>query len=142
MLGRFVDAGWAYRFGPPAQDLIALTLERDRDGEPEILSQAFRFPAGRPSDPLGPAELGLTGALTRLADGGLAVRLASRRFAHGVRIEIPGHASADDAFGVEPGHERLVELAPAPGAVLSGGVPAGALAAINLAGHVRVTPLP
>ena len=56
LLGRFVDASWAYRFGPPAQDLIVATLE-DRDGL--ILSQAFRFPAERPPTQ-DAAELGLS----------------------------------------------------------------------------------
>ena len=56
VLGRLVDAAWAYRFGPPTQDVIALTLERP-DGE--LLSQAFHLPAGRPPDPLSPADLGL-----------------------------------------------------------------------------------
>jgi beta-mannosidase len=29
LLGRFVDAAWAYRFGPPAQDLVVLSLEQE-----------------------------------------------------------------------------------------------------------------
>src|SRR5205807_213638 len=58
LLGRFVDASWAYRFGPPAQDLIAVTLERGA----EVLSQSFRFPAGRPTARHSPPELGLSAA--------------------------------------------------------------------------------
>ena len=34
--------------GPPAQDLIVASLERDRDDGPELVSQSMRFPAGRP----------------------------------------------------------------------------------------------
>ena len=47
-LGRFVDTAWAYRFGPPAQDVVVASLERDGADGPELLSQAFHFPAGRP----------------------------------------------------------------------------------------------
>ena len=50
MLGRFVDAAWAYRFGPPGQDAIVATLERHDDHGTEFISQAVRFPAGRPLD--------------------------------------------------------------------------------------------
>lgn len=48
LIGRFVDAAWAYRFGPPAQDAIVVTLERSdvpADGS-EMLSQAVSFSGG------------------------------------------------------------------------------------------------
>ncbi|MDQ6745074.1 MAG: glycoside hydrolase family 2 protein, partial [Actinomycetota bacterium] len=48
VLGRFVDVGWAYRFGPPGQDLVVLSLERAGE-PPEVLGQAFRLPVGRPT---------------------------------------------------------------------------------------------
>ena len=41
MLGRFVDASWAYRFGPPAQDLIVAGIERDSGEGTRLVSQAF-----------------------------------------------------------------------------------------------------
>ena len=47
LLGRFVDVSWAYRFGPAAQDVVVGSLEREGE-EAELLSQSFRFPAGRP----------------------------------------------------------------------------------------------
>ena len=42
LLGRCVDAAYAYRFGPPAHDPVVATL-RDADGE--LLAQAAHFPA-------------------------------------------------------------------------------------------------
>ena len=49
VIGHFVDASWAYRFGPPAQDLIVGDARAiDGDGARPI-GQAFRFPLGRPS---------------------------------------------------------------------------------------------
>jgi beta-mannosidase len=105
LLGHFVDVNWAYRFGAPAQDLIVLSLERDG----ELLSQAFRFPVGRPVAPQPEARLGLRAHAWR-EPAGAAVRVSSDAFAHGVRLRVPGYAPRDDAFGVEPGHERVIEL--------------------------------
>ena len=93
-LGRFVDAAWAYRFGPPAQDAIVASLERAMErGGAELLSQAFHFPAGRPlaqeTEPSG------SGSRRRPRPRRTAtVRLAvtSRRLAYGVRIHAPGFA--------------------------------------------------
>ena len=65
LVGTFVDAAWAYRFGPPAQDAIVATLhgaggrDGEGDGDGEVLSQAFFFPAGRPTERRSAAELGL-----------------------------------------------------------------------------------
>jgi len=99
LLGRFVDVSWAYRFGAPAQDLVAVSL-LDADGE--LLSQAFRFPVGRP---LALGDVGLRGRLQ-----GTRLVVAADRFAYGVRVHAAGFDPSDDAFGVEPGGERTIEL--------------------------------
>ncbi len=141
LIGRFVDASWAYRFGPPAQDLVAVTLQ-GRDGA--VISQAFRFPAGRPLSACTADELGLEAQLQPGPEGPPQLRVRSRRFAYGVRVEVPGFVAGDDWFGVEPGGERILELAPAePGAgrdAPGGAGAAGALTALNLVGRVRIAP--
>src|SRR6185312_6386358 len=50
MVGSFVDAAWAYRFGPPAQHAIVATLSSGADATSDavttrdgVLSQAFFF---------------------------------------------------------------------------------------------------
>jgi beta-mannosidase len=137
LLGRFVDAAWAYRFGPAAHDLIAVSLERDReDGTVELISQAFRFPAGRPRDLRTAAELGLEASLVARPGAAPALRVATGRFAYGVRAVVPGYRASDDAFGIEPGHERLVTLHPIPGDEAGEG---GVVTALTLAGRVRLT---
>jgi beta-mannosidase len=132
LLGRFADVTWAYRFGPPAQDLVALSLERRSEGD--LLSQSFRFPVARPLARLSDEALGLRATAERTDQGTYVVRVASRRFAYGVRVELPGCVPADDAFGVEPGHERVIELLGSPY-----GSP-GAVTAVNLIGSVRLAP--
>jgi beta-mannosidase len=115
ILGRFVDASYAYRFGEPPHDAVVVSLERGG----ELLSQAVRFPAGRP--PREP-DLGLE---AERRDGHVVVR--TRKLAHGVRIH--GLGARLDGFVVEPGGERVV-------AVRREGE--GRLTAVNLDGEVAI----
>ena len=113
LIGHFVDAAWAYRFGPPAQNLIVASLEQgDRQsGETRLISQTFRFPAGRPSRVEADEQLGLQASATVLGPGGdVELRVRSCRLLYGVRLQVPGFDSSDDAFSVEPGGERRVRL--------------------------------
>ncbi|HEY1511467.1 MAG TPA: hypothetical protein VGF93_20835 [Solirubrobacteraceae bacterium] len=129
ILGRFVDVSWSYRFGPPAQDLIAISLERDG----EMLSQCFRLPAGRPSRRERPEQLGLTAVVQQRDERTAQLTVSSSRFAYGVRAAVPGFRSDDDAFCVEPGGERVISLRRVSEA--SG---AGTLTALNLDGRMRL----
>jgi beta-mannosidase len=133
LIGRFVDAAWAYRFGPPAQDLIVASLESG--DERELLSQAFRFPAGRPARREAAERLELTATARAAADQSVELTVRSRRLAYGVRIQTPGFIPEDDAFSVEPGGQRLVALYPeTPGLDFTGGT----VSALNLEGPVRI----
>jgi urease beta subunit len=61
--------------------------------------------------------------------------VATRRLAYGVRIHVAGFAPSDDAFSVEPGGSRTIELRPLmAGRALAG----GALTALNLDGRVAI----
>jgi beta-mannosidase len=133
MLGRFVDAAWAYRFGPPAQDVIVATIDAV-DQPQDILSQAFRFPAGLPKTRGGSGHVGLE-AVAHLIDEQLTLTLRTAGLAYGVRIDVPGFLADDDAFSVEPGRERRIRLRPEqPGARCTGGT----VSALNLDATVRV----
>jgi beta-mannosidase len=135
LLGRFVDAAWAYRFGPPAQDLIVLTLEDRQDPEPEVLSQAFRHPVGRPTTLETAAGLGLRARVVADGPGRARLLLASRRYAHGVRVHVDGFRAGDDAFSLEPGRERMIALT-ATGAEPR--PPRGHVTALNLRGPLAL----
>lgn len=110
LFGRFVDASWAYRFGPPAQNLIVATLEDPADGERRILSQAFHFPVARPTTPESAAKLGLRGEL-RQEDGVRKLALISDRLVWGVHLSGVGVEAEDDYFSLEPGVGRVIRCA-------------------------------
>lgn len=110
LLGRFADASWAYRFGPPAQDLIVASLESGDGENAERISQAFYFPAGRPTGTQTRERLGLEASVVRIAEDRLALRLSCPRMVYGVRIEADGALPIDDAFSLEPGVPREVTM--------------------------------
>jgi beta-mannosidase len=137
LLGRFVDVSWAYRFGPPAQDLVVLSLERPGASGTTLLSQSFLHPAGRPADRVSADRLGLAATVDGADDERPVVRIASRAFAYGVRVAVPGFRPSDDAFSIEPGHAREIGLR-REGPDASGPSPHGTVTALNLQGSVRV----
>jgi beta-mannosidase len=92
VLGRWVDAAYAYRFGEPQHDLVVAALERDG----ALLASAERFPAGRDPARHSAEELGLEAE----RDGDAAV-LRSRRALIGARV-------GRECVLVEPGRERRV----------------------------------
>ena len=133
LLGRFVDASWAYRFGPPTHDLIAFSLQDPTGG---LLSQAFRLPLRRPLAREATAHLGLSASVDASGADSVELCVRSRRFAYGVRVNVPGFTASDDAFSIEPGGERRIELTRG----VAGAMPAGAtITALNLAGRVPIT---
>ncbi len=136
LLGRFVDVSWAYRFGPPQQDVVVASLERDAGGGTELLGQAFRFPVGRPAERRRADELGLEARLLAGAPGVRArLLLRSRKVVHGLRIRSAGLVASDDALSLEPGHERVLSLEPSGARDAARAV---TITAVNLAGRVEV----
>ena len=131
VLGRWVDAAYAYRFGPPAHDVVVATLVR----HDVTLASTCRFPAGRPLEPRPAPELGARAWI----DGGAAPRVSveSRSLLYGVRVHLPGWRPEDDAFTVAPGERRTIALTP-EGAHTD--APAGELTALNLEGRLTVGP--
>ena len=134
VLGRFADVSYAYRFGPPAHDVVLATLE-DRG---TVLSRSVRFPFGRPVLPRPAEELGAGAVLERGDDGRLRLVLQSRVLLYGTRIHLPGWRASDDAFHLAPGERRALEL---EATQAGGSAPQGSVTALNLAGHLEVRPL-
>ena len=135
LIGRFVDAGWAYRFGEAAQDTIVVRLEREREAGIELLGHAVHFPAGWPLETESAAALGLDARAVRASAGTVQLFVSSRRVAYGVRIHAPGFVPVDDAFSIEPGVARSVVLRPEDDHAAFAG---GDLTALNLQGSVTI----
>jgi len=133
LLGRWADAAYAYRFGPPAHDVVLAALEQDG----QLRSQALRFPAGRPVVPRTAEEIGATAWTTIGTDGRRRLVLESRALLYGTRVHIPGWRPSDDALHVAPGGRRELVLTPVGE---SDGQPRGSVTALNLAGRLAVEP--
>ncbi len=130
-----MDATWAYRFGPPAQDLIVISLEEPGDLGAKLISQTFRLPAGRPLTRESAERLGVSVRLRPSGDGRAILSVNSRRFLYGARIDVPGFRASDDAFSIEPGHGRELKLVARPGAPEAR---RGGLTALNLEGRAPI----
>lgn len=130
ILGRFVDASYAYRFGPPGHDLICASLHREPGDCP--FAQSFRFPAGRSTQRMPVTDLGITAQSRLRADGSADILISARRFANGVRVTASNALPDDCYFGIEPGGSHRVVLAP----LVPGEPPAGiAVTATNAEGR-------
>jgi beta-mannosidase len=123
LLDGFSDLTWAYRFGPPAQDLIVATLREAG----VVAAQAFHFPVGRPR--ARELDLGLT---AEHKDGALTVR--TRRFAQAIAIDAEGFAPADDWFHLPPGSERTIAMPRVSGS----GAPRGTLQPLNCEAATKI----
>ncbi len=131
LLGRWADVSRAYRFGPPAHDVVLVALELDG----KLLSEALRFPAGRPLSPRTADELGAHAEVEPGPDGEPQLVLESRALLYGARIHLPGWRPSDDALHVAPGGRRELGLQRIDA---DAGPPQGTVTALNLAGRLTV----
>jgi beta-mannosidase len=126
-LGRFVDIGFAYRFGEPQQDVVVATLARG-----QLLSQSFFYPVRAPVERRTSGELGLVATAHRV-EGGARVDVAAKQLVRGVRLYGQGVEPAEDGLDLEPGRSRRIDVRlrePNAGAVSVG--------ALNLSGTLEV----
>jgi beta-mannosidase len=133
VMGRFLDLGWSYRFGPPSGDAIVASL---LDDAAAVIAQTFLFPLGPPLSRQSSAEIGLQATLALDGPERALLTLVAKRLAYGVRIAVPGWRPQDDAFALEPGQPRTIALTRGPDAETP---PVGSVAALNAAAPVRIT---
>jgi beta-mannosidase len=105
LVGGFRDLTRAYRFGPPAHDVVTATLASD-DDEPE--RETFYLPLGsaRPRHD----DIELEARAVRAATGEWALTITSPRFAQWIAIDAPGYEPSDAWFHLAPGATRTVRL--------------------------------
>jgi beta-mannosidase len=138
MLGRFVDSALTFGFGPPAHDAIVASLESvDEPGM--LISQAMRFPAGRPLGRDSGERTGVRAAARQDADGSVSIAIDCERLLYGAFLDIPGYEPEDNAFSVEPAISRVIRARPvSAGSNFVG----GSLKALNLSDTVAIEPPP
>jgi beta-mannosidase len=112
LLGHFVDASYAYRFGSPGHALVTARLVRGAEGAGrEVLARAFHLPLGLAHDP--DREVGLGATARAVQGGGYAVTVTAERFAQSVHFSASGYRPSDDYFHVAPRDAHVVLLTPA-----------------------------
>lgn len=124
LLGGFRDLTRAYRFGPPAADVVEVTL---RDSAGDVARNAVYLPEG-PARPLLP-DIGLRARATASSEGSWSLVVSTELFAQSVAIDIPGFQPADSWFHLAPRSERTILLRP----VTADHVPRGWIRALNCA---------
>lgn len=95
----FVDASYAYRFGPPGHDVLVATMRDKSDGA--LLGEAFHFPQGLSEHRQG--DIGLTASAAPHRDGGYELAVTSENLAQFVAVEAPGFVADDNHFHLAPG---------------------------------------
>ena len=109
VLGRFVDAGHAYRFGPSAHEVVLVELH-DEDG---LRARHTVLVHGLPAGVRDAAEIGLTATASMQPDNAAVVEVAAARLAYAVSLEASDFTTTDDVFTVPPGRSHTFELRPA-----------------------------
>jgi beta-mannosidase len=138
VLDRFVDAAYAYRFGPPSHDVVHAVWMLDGDvtprddGEPgarfggvPIIDEAVLLVHGdaRPVVDTGLEAL----VLSTTPDGAALLSVSTRAFAQCVRIGGATHEASDSYFPLLPGVERRVLVRP----IAEGGEAVVTVSALN-----------
>jgi beta-mannosidase len=100
----FTDLNYAYRFGPPKYDVVAVTL---RNGSGSACSHDVALPLGEMRQR--EADIGLS-ALLVSSSGPPEIRITTRRFAQWVSVVAPGYRPSDSWFHLPPGSERVITL--------------------------------
>jgi beta-mannosidase len=124
LIGSFFDITHAYRFGPAALDVTAITLDDAATGL--RLADAAHFPLGR-------GGLRADPDLSVETVGGDKLKIRATRFAACVQVTDAGWRVADEGFNLLPGEERIVQLIRVAGTA----EPAGTVRATNGENEVR-----
>lgn len=107
VLSGFFDASYAYRFGPPKHDVVAVTL---RDSKGGVISEAFFFPGLQESR----ATHGVV--VTAEAETGEAgtyrLMLQADRFLHSTYLDVHGFIADNNYFHLMPGRPKIVTFTP------------------------------
>lgn len=106
--GRFADASYAYRFGPPGHRLAFARLALDEPEGELPAPRAFHLVPGL--EHARDEDVALSARVERDALGREVIHVGAKGFAQTVSIDAPGFALSDNYFHVEPGGRQSVTL--------------------------------
>lgn len=106
----FIDASYAYRFGPATADLVTVEL-LDADGLE--LAQGHHLPLGYSAQR--EPDVGLRAQAVVGNDGNAVVTLSTQRVAQFVYFDVDGYVADDEYFLLTPQRPRTVMVRPQPG---------------------------
>jgi beta-mannosidase len=132
LLEQFVDITYAYRFGPPAGEVVVARLLDDKD---TVVNEAFYFPVGHHVH--ADSEL-LLEARVSAEENAYSLCIRSDRFAQAVAIHAPGFLPSDNYFHLAPSSERWLTLRP----LKSGKALSASVKPLNSPNLVRVSSPP
>ncbi|QET05612.1 glycoside hydrolase family 2 protein [Cupriavidus pauculus] len=125
LLDHFFDFTYAYRFGPPAHDVVLATLHDDAG---TLLSQSAYLPDRRAAALRDP---GLHASVAK-EDGEWWLTIGTRRFARWVHVDDHAFVAEHDWFHLGPGETRRVRLMHEAAAAGSAhAIPSGEIHALN-----------
>jgi beta-mannosidase len=104
IIGRFTDAAHAYRFGPPAHEVIVARLS---DARSEVLARAFHFTRGLHDDH---GSALIDAVATRTSERAWRLTVRAKTVARAIAIDARGWIAEDDFFDLEPGGIRNITL--------------------------------
>ncbi|MGI8546940.1 MAG: glycosyl hydrolase 2 galactose-binding domain-containing protein [Gemmatimonadaceae bacterium] len=129
LLPGFADISFAYRFGAPSHQVVAVTLvsaiTRER------ISDAFHFPLGLPYVT---GEISMSATATQVDDDSYELTVRTDSVATAVAIDVRGFVPDDNYFHLQPATDRVVLLRRAEASARF----AGSVQALNAAASTRI----
>ncbi len=104
--GEFLDVTYAYRFGPPGVDCVAVEWR----AEGALVARGVYYPS---TGPVERSEIGLRGRAWQLPDGRYQLEITTERLARCVMLDAPGCSLSDNLFDLEPGGRVLLQASTA-----------------------------
>lgn len=134
LLDHFFDFTYAYRFGPPAHDVVLATLhdaspDANADAPASVLLSQSVFLPDRRADAL--QDPGLSASVA-CEDGVWWLTVSARRFARWVHVDDHACMPETDWFHLGPGESRRIRLMhDGADATRTGAIPSGEVSALN-----------
>jgi beta-mannosidase len=107
VLNGFFDVTYAYRFGPPKHDVVAVTL---RDNHGVAISEAFHFP--RVQEPRATSNVNIIAEAEAKQDGAYQLTLQTDHFLYSVHFDVDDFMADNNYFHLMPGRQKHIIFSP------------------------------